>query len=514
MNRRILLQVTAPALLIGLLLLGACIGGAWSSYRLQKNLDLIRTESVKSLEAAQNLQIYLQQLRFHSFRYLIDPTPDNLETINADEKRFNENLDFAKRSARTDEERSLVREIDSGYRQYESEMTEFRDEMLRTHKAVDFRSLDVGHPLRHIVEPCQKLLNLSTEQMNKTFRDSDDVGRQARLALLFLGLGGPLGGILCGYGIARGLSRSIYNLSVRVQDISQRLDRDLAAVNVAADGDLVHLDKQLQVVVQRVKEVAERAQRHQHEMLRAEQLSAVGQLAASVAHEVRNPLTSVKLLVEAALRVSNRRQLSDDDLRVIHGEVCRLENTVQSFLDFARLPTPCRSVADLREVVKQAIELIRARARQQGVTVVAHYGDAPVWADVDTGQISTVLVNLLLNALDAMAQGGTVTIDLETLRDTEVRLSISDTGAGIPEAMMNRLFTPFASSKATGTGLGLSISRRIIEEHGGKITAANRPVGGAAFTIIMPGVRSYSAAKAELAGAARPGENHAQVVGH
>src|SRR5439155_4417877 len=129
---------------------------------------------------------------------------------------------------------------------------------------------------------------------------------------LLLGIGGPVGGLLCGYGIARVLSRSIYKLSVRVQDISQRLE--LPSISVTADGDLEQLDQQLQIVVQRVEEVAERVHRHQHEMLRAEQLSAVGQLAASVAHEVRNPLTAVKMLVEAAMRPDNRKPLSLDDL--------------------------------------------------------------------------------------------------------------------------------------------------------------------------------------------------------
>src|SRR5262249_23599132 len=157
--------------------------------------------------------------------------------------------------------------------------------------------------------------------------------RWARLAMVVLGVLGPVSGLIGGYGIARGLSRSIYQLSVRVQDMAQRLDQDVASVSIAADGDIRNLDMQLQHVVRRVEEVAERSQRHQREMLRAEQLSAVGQLAASVAHEVRNPLTSVKLLVESALRSHNRDPLTVDDLEVIHGEVVRLEQTVQSFLD-------------------------------------------------------------------------------------------------------------------------------------------------------------------------------------
>ena len=226
-----------------------------------------------------------------------------------------------------------------------------------------------AHPIQDIVSPCQDLLNINREQMAETVLQSDRVGTSVRWAMLALGVVGPLSGLLAGFGVARGLSRSIYQLSVRVHDMTRKLDQTVASVSLPADGDMQHLDKQLQYVVRRVEQVAEDCQRHEREMLRAEQLSAVGQLAASVAHEVRNPLTGVKLLVEAALRPHNRQPLSEEDLTVIHGEVVRLEQTVQCFLDFARPPAPQRAICDLREMVTQAVELVRARARQQQVAV-------------------------------------------------------------------------------------------------------------------------------------------------
>src|SRR5438094_457757 len=168
--------------------------------------------------------------------------------------------------------------------------------------------------------------------------------------MVLLGLLGPAGGLIVGYGIARALSRSIYQLSVRVRDMAHRLEQDVASVSIEADGDLDSLDRQLQHVVRQVEEVAERQQKHQREMVRAEQLATVGQLAAGVAHEVRNPLTSVKMLVEVALRSDNRKPLTIDDLRVIHREIVRLEQTTQGLLDFARLPAPQRTACDLREL--------------------------------------------------------------------------------------------------------------------------------------------------------------------
>jgi signal transduction histidine kinase len=260
----------------------------------------------------------------------------------------------------------------------------------------------------------------------------------------------------------------------------------VASVTLPADGDLQHLDQHLQYVVRRVEEAAENLQRHQRELLRAEQLSAVGQLAASVAHEVRNPLTSIKLLVEAAHRARNRKPLTDEDLQVIHGEIARLEQTVQSFLDFARPPAAQRSACDVRDVIAQAIELVRARARQQDVAINIRWPDVPCLMNLDRGQFCTVLVNLFLNALDAMPGGGRLEVTLEAPPTAGLVLKVADTGSGIAPHMAERLFTPFASSKPTGTGLGLSICKRIIEEHDGRIAAANQPTGGACFAITLP----------------------------
>jgi len=369
-------------------------------------------------------------------------------------------------------------------------MAQLNEKVKAGGKSLNFKQLVAAHdyPMKRLTEPCEELVEASRNRMQETVKESDRVSRQASLAMLLLGLGGPVGGIICGYGIARGLSRSIYQLSVRVQDITQRLDQDVASVSVAADGDIESLDRQLRHIVGRVEEVAERVQRHQREMLRAEQLSAVGQLAASVAHEVRNPLTSVKLLVEAARRTPDQKSLTKDDLDVIHGEVVRLEQTVQSFLNFARLPLPQRRTVDLREVVGQAVDLVRARARQQGVEIICRQPNEPVRGEFDRGQICTVLVNLFLNALDAMPHGGELQVGLEMAPGAEVRICVEDNGSGIPPEMAGRLFTPFASTKPTGTGLGLSISRRIIEEHGGRITAVNRPEGGASFAIVLAGI--------------------------
>jgi signal transduction histidine kinase len=486
MNRRLLIQVTAPAVVIGLLLCGTCLVSAWYIHRLQRNMAANLAENVASLQAAQELEIRVRQLRFHCFLYLMDPRPERLKPIALDEQNFEDALARAREAADAPEEITWVEAISSGYRQYHDELAALRREVSSGWRPTDLSRLADLHPVRHIVDPCQELLRFNREAMEESARENERVGNQAHKVMLLVGILGPLGGLVVGLGIAQGLSRSIGRLSVRVQGMAQRLDQDVGSVSLEAGGDLHDLDRQLQYVVRRVEEVAERVQRQERDLLRAEQLAAVGQLAAGVAHEIRNPLTAVKMLVEVALRARQPKPLTPDDLRVIHGEVTRLERIAQGFLDFARPPTPRRTACDLRDVVAGAVELAQARARQQQVAIAVQSPPAPVPAAVDRDQVRTVLVNLFLNALDAMPHGGRLDVVLTPGPDGDARLSVADTGTGISPEMAGRLFTPFASSKPTGTGLGLSISRRIIEEHGGILTAANRPEGGACFTLTLP----------------------------
>src|SRR5262249_22189907 len=157
-----------------------------------------------------------------------------------------------------------------------------------------------------------------------------------------------------------------------------------------------------------------------------------------------------------ALRPGRPRPLSREDLEVIHGEIARLEVTVRHFLDFARPQPLARRVTDLREAVARPVDLVRARARQQGVHLRVELPDRPLPVDLDAGQFGTVLVNLLLNALDALPRGGEVVVEAKQGAEGEgCVLQVRDDGPGVAAELLPRLFTPFASGKPTGTGLGL-----------------------------------------------------------
>ncbi|MEI8022279.1 MAG: ATP-binding protein, partial [Schlesneria sp.] len=248
------------------------------------------------------------------------------------------------------------------------------------------------------------------------------------------------------------------------------------------------------------------------EVLQAERLAAVGELAAGVAHEIRNPLTSVKLLLQYAIRKASGPTLEESQLRLILDEIGRMETTIQGLLDFARPPKLNIMKHDLRQTLQRALNLIDSRARQQGIEIIMGEVETPLIVDGDTEKLHQVLVNLLINAVEAMPDGGRLSIDAmdamigidiprspttDTSPDCQKQpdnhvavITIRDTGEGISTHVLSRLFEPFATTKERGTGLGLAVSHRIVEEHQGTIVACNDSSGGAKFTLTMPLVKS------------------------
>jgi signal transduction histidine kinase len=229
----------------------------------------------------------------------------------------------------------------------------------------------------------------------------------------------------------------------------------------------------------------EQRQRERH-LHRVEQMMALGQVAAGVAHEIRNPLTSIKGLVQVNLREAKAGGLPAEDLAVIEHEIRRMERTLQIFLDFARPPQPDRRSLSLAEVVDRVLAVVKGRAKKQGVGFRLLQPEAPVEVEADQDQLQQLLLNLVLNALDAMATGGTVEIDLRPPSDGFVELHVRDSGPGIPRHILPKVFETFVSSKETGVGLGLPVSKRIAEDHGGSLLAYNLPGGGACFVLRLP----------------------------
>jgi signal transduction histidine kinase len=395
-------------------------------------------------------------------------------------ERIDKHLEKVQQGAEKAEDRAPADRLIASYHRY---IEMWRKSNLPGADSIQ-RSLESADLLESETLPlCRALVDYSTQRIQRSEEEHNQAMRRLAWGLGGVGVTGAVAGLFLGYGVARGLSLTIRRLQVRLQDAAGKLNPDLTEIVLTGEGDLGQLEGQMQELMGRVELMVGKLQQREREVLRAEQLAAVGQLAAGVAHEIRNPLTSIKMLVQAG-REENASLLSED-LEIIEREVMRMESSLKVFLDFARMPKPERSEQDLNSIVVRTLNLIRGRAANQHVEIKLTRPSGPILVEADSEQIRQVLVNLTLNALDVMPSGGTLEINVKPSADS-VAVSVLDTGPGIRQELMPRLFEPFVSTKETGLGLGLVISRRIVEEHGGRLVAANRLEGGACFTLKLP----------------------------
>jgi signal transduction histidine kinase len=268
---------------------------------------------------------------------------------------------------------------------------------------------------------------------------------------------------------------------------------------VRGGNELTSIQKQVELVVDRLRKSGEELQTARQEALHAERLAAIGGLAAGVAHELRNPLTSVKLLLQHAATRGGDAMVAAPKISLILDEIERMETTIQGLLDFSRPVQPQRKPHDVRRTVERALHLVAGRAQKQAVSMETDLGHEPLLVNGDAQQLHQVFVNLLINAIEAMPGGGTLLISTAPGPDAKrFTIEISDSGEGVPPDLLPRLFEPFASAKERGTGLGLAVSRRILQEHGGSINVRPRSPRGSVFSVTLPAVNSPAPALADV----------------
>ena len=226
---------------------------------------------------------------------------------------------------------------------------------------------------------------------------------------------------------------------------------------------------------------------------RSERLAALGHLASGVAHEIRTPLTSLKLFLQFLQEELVFSPDACEDYQLALRQVVRIEKTINRFLDFARPQDPIIAEFDFVQLVEEILDVIRPRANQQEVEIQECIAKDPIWVEGDSHQLGEVLINLLVNALDVMPDGGRLTISVAAKAAESnaavplgVLVQVSDTGPGIRQEDLDRLFEPFFTTKATGSGLGLAILKSTVESHGGSVCVATKRGGGTTFSVCLP----------------------------
>ena len=201
-------------------------------------------------------------------------------------------------------------------------------------------------------------------------------------------------------------------------------------------------------------------------------------------------MTSLKLFLQSVQEEIAVSAEQREDYRIAMRQVARIETTINHFLDFARPQEPVLAEVDFAKLVDDALEVVQPRANQQEVEIEKRVEPALPEVRGDMRQLGEVVVNLLVNALEAMPDGGRLSIAVAPEpappNAIQVRIDVADTGPGIPEKDLDRLFEPFFTTKAAGSGLGLAIISGIVERHGGSVDLDTRPGAGTTFSVRLP----------------------------
>jgi two-component system NtrC family sensor kinase len=230
---------------------------------------------------------------------------------------------------------------------------------------------------------------------------------------------------------------------------------------------------------------AQEIERSYAQLVQSEKLAATGRLAMSLAHEINNPLQAIQNCLHLVLELPLPEERRSDYLKMAREEVERLSILVQSMLDFYRPSRASQQTADVRAVLERDLALADQKLRSNQVKTSLHCpAESPI-VQAPADQLGQVCLNLIMNAAEAMEQGGTLQIEVEPI-DQMIEVRFRDTGAGIPPEVLAHIFEPFYTTKEEGTGLGLAISYTLIEQQGGTMRVESEVGRGTLFTIQLP----------------------------
>jgi signal transduction histidine kinase len=235
-------------------------------------------------------------------------------------------------------------------------------------------------------------------------------------------------------------------------------------------------------------ETRQRMEEANKRLVQAEKLASIGRLSATIAHEIRNPLTSVKLNIQKLLQDDGLGEEEKEHLGLSAEGISQIEKFIKELLDFARVSVLNLDRFSIVQITEEALKMMRDAFREKRIVLERSYADDLPQVLVDGDRMRQVLLSVLRNALEAVDEGGriAVTLSLPGGQPNRIQIRISDNGCGIPEKDREMIFEPFFTTKPTGFGLGLSNARKIIEQHRGSIRVQKKRGRGTTFEILIP----------------------------
>lgn len=311
--------------------------------------------------------------------------------------------------------------------------------------------------------------------------------RRTRRVFLLIGLAGLLVGLAGSSLLAKRITRPLKELvegTVRISrgDFSHR-------IGLASADEIGDLARSFNEMTERLLEARERMEAANRKLVQAEKLASIGRLAATIAHEIRNPLTSVKLNIQRIAESEHLDEIEQEHLAICQEGVGQIEKFIKELLEFTRVPPLARERFPIEQVLEESLKMLKDAFRQKRVTVERSYAQGLPPANVDGDKMRQVFLNLLRNAFEAVEEGGRISVALGSAAGPgggAFVIRVSDNGCGIPEKDWENIFEPFFTTKSMGFGLGLANARKIIEQHGGSVKVARKRGKGSAFVVTLP----------------------------
>jgi signal transduction histidine kinase len=454
----------------------------WYTLRLEDMLVSITEKYLQTFQTAESLETALiNQKGFVSY-FFLDGDPEWLRQLGEYRQIFKEKLVTARHLADTDSLMELIDTIDHDYTVYitakDRVIAHYRDgdkeSGMKLHK-------EVRNVFFSVLDLCERYKEIQVDRIQQIAGNGHAQAGKLRFASVMVSIIVVLIAFIL-------ISFFIHQILDPLRKLAGQASRKGMAA--ASSNEIKSLYHSVHDLIEDVDQTHTELQKSRETLLQAEKMALVGKLAAGMAHSIRNPFTSVKMRMFSLERTLKLTETQKDDMDVISQEIRHIDTIVQNFLEFSRPPKLKMQRVSPSVIVDMVIQLLEHRLNSYEVSIEVNRKRQLPPISTDPEQLKEVLVNLVVNACEAMKKGGKIIIfEDETFErpiGNLVEIRVSDNGPGIPGHLIDKVLQPFFTTKEEGTGLGLSIASRIIEEHGGRLHLTSTEGVGTTFIILLP----------------------------
>lgn len=460
----------------------------WYTYKIEGVLNNLIEKDIAAFQSAEALESALVNQKGFVTYYFLDRDPDWLRQLGEYRQIFKQRLDDTKKLSEEESQKKIIDDIEKEYNVY----IELKDIVIAYYKAGEYEKgtklhKEVRKRFSAILKLCDEYKNI---HKNRIIHAKEESHNEA-VNLRFFSITGLLIimvlVIVMTFVLVNNILRPVHRLIIEAGREGKSGTSDGSTY---AKDEIKALAESVRGLINDVDHTHTELEKSREHLQQAEKMALVGKLAAGMAHSIRNPFTSVKMRLFSLGRSQNMAETQKDDINVISEEIKHIDTIVQNFLEFSRPPKLKIQRISPSVVVDLALQLLVHRLKSYDVTVEVIRNKPLSEINADPEQLKEVLVNLIVNACEAMVRGGIITINEKEMADAHLGkaaiLEISDNGPGIPESVIGKVMEPFFTTKEEGTGLGLSIVASIIEEHKGRIDIKSKEGEGTTFIITLP----------------------------